>query len=222
MRKHHHLTTLIAGATAALLLSPLAASPASASNSYNGAAYVNGAGDPIDDLYDEGVLSTTQNTRSNATCMWQKILWAHQLLAWNDIDGVFGEKTRDATIEFQMARKMPPMASSARSPSRPPRTERAEWTSTPQPTRAITSARCEPSLSTETPTTATTSMTGPEPTGPPDTTTSPAPDTFRPNSARERQPEAGAGQKATTEADHANAWARRESCRGPAGVVPRR
>lgn len=56
-------------------------------------------------------------------------------------------------------------------------------------------------------------MTGPEPTGPPDTTTSPAPDTFRPNSARERQPEAEAGQKATTEADHANAWARRESCR---------
>ncbi|MEV0749769.1 peptidoglycan-binding domain-containing protein [Streptomyces sp. NPDC050273] len=107
MRKHH-LTTLIAGATVALLLSPLAASPASASNSYNGAAYVNGAGDPIDDLYDEGVLSTTQNTRSNATCMWQKILWAHQLLAWNDIDGVFGDKTRDATIEFQEAREMNP------------------------------------------------------------------------------------------------------------------
>ncbi|MER5890256.1 peptidoglycan-binding domain-containing protein [Streptomyces sp. NPDC001941] len=106
MRKRY-VSTLIAAGTASLFFGTLAASPASASNSYNGAAYVNGAGDETDDLYDEGILSTTQNSRSNAVCFWQKILWANKQLEPGDVDGVFGDKTRNATIAFQKSMGIP-------------------------------------------------------------------------------------------------------------------
>ncbi|RKE23418.1 peptidoglycan-binding protein [Streptomyces sp. TLI_171] len=100
-------TTLLATAAAALLLGGLTAAPASASNSYNGAAYINGSGDAVDDLYDEGVLSTTQNARSNATCFWQMILWANDMGVFKDhkerVDGVFGSDTAAATRQFQSA-----------------------------------------------------------------------------------------------------------------------
>lgn len=88
-----------AGAVATALV--LTASPASASNSYTGAAYVGGQGNQFDDWDDEGILSTSSNTNSNATCLWQKVLWSWGLLDWSDIDGVFGPKTESATREFQ-------------------------------------------------------------------------------------------------------------------------
>ncbi|MFG2440537.1 peptidoglycan-binding protein [Streptomyces sp. NPDC048508] len=92
-----HLSTCIA-VTGFLLFGGLATTPASASAS---AGYVDGAGDETDDLYDEGVLSTTQHARSNATCLWQKLLWANGEFNWSDIDGVFGAKTEAATRSFQ-------------------------------------------------------------------------------------------------------------------------
>lgn len=95
------LTAALTAAAAAVAISGLTAAPASAGNSYAGAAYVSGKGGFADDWYDEGILSTSTNTNSNATCLWQKVLWADGLLAWEDIDGIFGPKTRDATRTFQ-------------------------------------------------------------------------------------------------------------------------
>ncbi|MFC7217404.1 peptidoglycan-binding protein [Streptomyces polyrhachis] len=93
-------------ATAAMVIAlgagaALTASPASASNSYNGLAYVQGSGTFTDDWQDEGRLSTGENTYSNATCLWQKILWAEGKLAWNSIDGIFGPATQSATKIWQ-------------------------------------------------------------------------------------------------------------------------
>ena len=79
----------------------LSTSPSSAANSYNGAAYVNGGGNLWDDWGDEGILSTSSNTSSNATCLWQKVLWAEGELAWSQIDGIYGPATRDATRRLQ-------------------------------------------------------------------------------------------------------------------------
>ncbi|MFV0138270.1 peptidoglycan-binding domain-containing protein [Streptomyces sp. HMX87] len=41
---------------------------------------------------------------SNATCLWQKVLWAHGLLDWSDIDGIYGTKTATATYNYQYRR----------------------------------------------------------------------------------------------------------------------
>ncbi len=96
--------TICALAAATLVLS---ASPASASNSYNGRAYVYGADGWHDDWYDEGILSTSSNTSSNATCLWQKILWADGLISSSAIDGVFGSGTKTATETWQAQRHQP-------------------------------------------------------------------------------------------------------------------
>lgn len=87
-----------AAVTAAVVLS---AAPASASGDYSGLSMVAGSGAFGDDWNDEGILSTTRHASSNATCLWQKILWADGKLAWDDIDGVFGSGTREATKEWQ-------------------------------------------------------------------------------------------------------------------------
>jgi peptidoglycan hydrolase-like protein with peptidoglycan-binding domain len=86
----------------------LSASPASASGSYSSRAYVYGAGVFTDDWNDEGKLSTSDNTSSNATCLWQKILWADGSIEADgttfdaaDIDGIFGENTKTATKNWQ-------------------------------------------------------------------------------------------------------------------------
>ena len=100
---------LVAGAVGALTAATLAlgASPASASNSYNGLAYIYGSGQYYDDWWDEGILSTSTNTASNATCLWQKILWADGFLSSaSDIDGVFGSKTYSATRAWQTKRRI--------------------------------------------------------------------------------------------------------------------
>ncbi|TVZ94941.1 putative peptidoglycan binding protein [Streptomyces sp. BK340] len=90
----------IGALTAATLA--LSASPASASGTYSGQAYVYGAGAFSNDWDDEGILSTGTNTASNATCLWQKILWADgNLTSASDIDGVFGSQTKAATKAWQ-------------------------------------------------------------------------------------------------------------------------
>jgi hypothetical protein len=87
-----------AAVTAAVVLS---AAPASASGDYSGLSMVAGSGGFHDDWNDEGRLSTSRHASSNATCLWQKVLWADGKLGWNDIDGVFGPGTHAATIEWQ-------------------------------------------------------------------------------------------------------------------------
>ena len=80
----------IVGAVAAATLA-LGTTPAAASGTYSGLAYVYGADSYTDDWGNEGILSTGTNTNSNATCLWQKILWADGFLdSAADIDGKFG------------------------------------------------------------------------------------------------------------------------------------
>ncbi|WP_329138973.1 peptidoglycan-binding domain-containing protein [Streptomyces sp. NBC_00670] len=95
------LTMALAATLAALTLGGLSAAPASASNSYTGAAYIGGKGVFTDDWEDEGILSTGSNANSNATCLWQKVLWSYGYLGWGDIDGIFGPDTKAATKKFQ-------------------------------------------------------------------------------------------------------------------------
>jgi hypothetical protein len=48
------------------------------------------------------------NTYSNATCLWQKILWADGALdSASDIDGIFGSDTETATRLWQHIEGLP-------------------------------------------------------------------------------------------------------------------
>jgi hypothetical protein len=88
-------------ATAVAAAVVLSAAPASASGDYSGLSMVAGSGPFKDDWNDEGRLSTGRHASSNATCLWQKVLWADGKLDWNDIDGVFGPRTHTATVAWQ-------------------------------------------------------------------------------------------------------------------------
>ncbi|MFI9763157.1 peptidoglycan-binding protein [Streptomyces sp. NPDC051963] len=100
------LTTAAVSAAVAGALA-VSASPASASAS-NG--YVSGGGSFYDDFADEGTLSTSSHKDSNATCLWQIILYAEGVKESNgtqfdyaDIDGKFGSNTAYATKQLQKA-----------------------------------------------------------------------------------------------------------------------
>lgn len=98
-RRSRFIGCTVGAVTAALMLS---ASPASASGDFSGRAFVHGGGDRyVDDWADEGYLSTSRHVSSNATCLWQKVLWSYGLLDWDDIDGVFGDGTKAATVRWQ-------------------------------------------------------------------------------------------------------------------------
>ncbi|MGA5069079.1 peptidoglycan-binding domain-containing protein [Streptomyces exfoliatus] len=79
--------------------------PAAASGTYSGRAYLWGNGDATvyyADWDDEGLLGRSKHASSNATCLWQKILWADgELSNTADIDGVFGDQTHNATVAWQ-------------------------------------------------------------------------------------------------------------------------
>jgi hypothetical protein len=116
MSSRTHRTKLAACAIGLLTAGTLAlsASPASASGTYSGLAYVYGAGTYVDDWSNEGDLSTGVNTSSNATCLWQKILWAEGAIESDgstfdaaDIDGVFGANTKAATKWYQAQYGLP-------------------------------------------------------------------------------------------------------------------
>jgi hypothetical protein len=94
-RRSRAATLAVAAVTAGVLA--LGTTPAAASGDYSGRAYVH------QELGwdDEGLLSTTRHASSNATCLWQKILWADGFLTDADIDGIFGPDTRSATIAWQ-------------------------------------------------------------------------------------------------------------------------
>ncbi|MFF0338349.1 peptidoglycan-binding protein [Kribbella sp. NPDC004875] len=93
----------MAGISALLGSTMVAAGPAYANGSYTGRAYVAGAGTMYDDWTDEGVVSVAVHRSSNATCLWQAILWANGYLPKSEIDGVFGDRTDAATRSFQRA-----------------------------------------------------------------------------------------------------------------------
>ena len=86
-RRRMRGASAVVATVAALVLSAL---PAEASGTYSGRAHIYGGGTWVGDWGDEGDLSTGTNTYSNATCLWQKILWA-----------VFGSKTKAQTLYWQ-------------------------------------------------------------------------------------------------------------------------
>lgn len=88
----------------ALGISASMATPASASNSYNGNQFMKGGGAIFgDDWDDEGIVSSSDNRNSNVTCLWQKIVfWADSAEGHRDqIDGYFGHNTTLATYAWQ-------------------------------------------------------------------------------------------------------------------------
>lgn len=89
------------GTALALGLCLTVATPAAASGSYSGRAYVYGAGVVSDDFDDEGAVNVSTHRLSNATCLWQTILWANGYLPASGIDGAFGDQTDAATRNFQ-------------------------------------------------------------------------------------------------------------------------
>lgn len=91
---------LAASAVGMLTASVLAlnTAPASASGTYNGLDCIMGSGD----WHDEGIVDVSHNTNSNATCLWQKILWGgRQLTSTSQIDGQFGPTTVSAAKSWQ-------------------------------------------------------------------------------------------------------------------------
>ncbi|WP_326726442.1 peptidoglycan-binding protein [Streptomyces phaeochromogenes] len=84
---------------AAVLTLGLGASPASAKSSDG---FVRGYDGFADDFDDEGTLSLSLNEKSNATCMWQALLWSEGIRNDRDgIDGLFGNDTDQASRVFQ-------------------------------------------------------------------------------------------------------------------------
>ncbi|MEV6109165.1 peptidoglycan-binding protein [Streptomyces sp. NPDC051940] len=92
---------VVAALTATILA--VGTSPAAASGTYSGRAYVYGAGLYVDDWDNEGVVDRDTNRVSNATCLWQKVLWADGFLPLSGVDGVFGDGTYNATRAWQRA-----------------------------------------------------------------------------------------------------------------------
>ncbi|KUO20345.1 peptidoglycan-binding domain-containing protein [Streptomyces dysideae] len=105
--KYTKVIAAVTAAAAALTLG-VCVSPASAHTSDG---WVRGYGDFSDDWNDEGILSRTSYASSNATCLWQKILWAEgvsyagtstsETFTKDKIDGIFGTNTARATWSLQ-------------------------------------------------------------------------------------------------------------------------
>ncbi|MFI0898897.1 peptidoglycan-binding protein [Streptomyces sp. NPDC020983] len=91
----------LAATAVALGVAAATATPAAASNSYNGNAYISGSDTPADDLNDEGAVNMSTNTVSSVTCFWQNILYLDGYLSKSGIDGSFGPATKTATAQWQ-------------------------------------------------------------------------------------------------------------------------
>jgi putative peptidoglycan binding protein len=75
------------------------AAPASASTS---SGYISGSGPWSDDWGDEGPISTSSYSYSNAAAGWQAILWADGYFSsTSQIDCAFGSGTKTATEDWQ-------------------------------------------------------------------------------------------------------------------------
>ncbi|MFD5057204.1 peptidoglycan-binding protein [Streptomyces sp. NPDC058394] len=89
------------GALTAAVLA-VSTTPAAASGTYSGRAYFYGGDKYWDDWGDEGILQRNTHASSNATCLWQMILWADGALdSKSKVDGVFGDGTYNATKAWQ-------------------------------------------------------------------------------------------------------------------------
>ncbi|AZM58938.1 MULTISPECIES: peptidoglycan-binding domain-containing protein [unclassified Streptomyces] len=83
----------------------LSAAPSASANVNDG--YVSGSGAFGDDWDDEGTLGQGYPaTYSNATCLWQKVLYADGYLSTAQVDGVFGSTTWAATYNWQHDRNL--------------------------------------------------------------------------------------------------------------------
>ncbi len=81
----------------------LSAAPSASANVNDG--YISGSGAFGDDWDDEGTLGQGYPaTYSNATCLWQKVLYADGYLSTAQVDGVFGTTTDAATYNWQYDR----------------------------------------------------------------------------------------------------------------------
>ncbi|WP_406408107.1 peptidoglycan-binding protein [Streptomyces sp. NBC_01643] len=91
---------MVGALTAAVLV--VSTTPAAAAGTYSGLAYVYGTGEFDGDWGNEGILQRTTHASSNATCLWQMILWADgELDSKSKVDGVFGDGTYNATRAWQ-------------------------------------------------------------------------------------------------------------------------
>ncbi|KUM92754.1 hypothetical protein AQI88_29795 [Streptomyces cellostaticus] len=102
-------TRLATAAVSAAVAGALAVSASPASASASG-GYVSGGGSFYDDFADEGTLSTTSYKDTNATCLWQIMLYAEGVkesdgtqFDWDDINGKFSSNTAYATKQLQKA-----------------------------------------------------------------------------------------------------------------------
>lgn len=101
------LAAAVAAATLVTAAMAGSALPASASAERN---IIDGFGTTYsDDWGNEGVLSSSAYRQSNATCLWQKVLWAEgateqdgTAFDYADIDGDFGPNTTYATKAIQV------------------------------------------------------------------------------------------------------------------------
>lgn len=89
-------TTAVLGAALGATLA-LGTLPASAAVSDG---YISGGGSFRNDWSDEKVAANYY-PRSNAACLWQKVLWAEGLLTSSEADGAFGGKTAHQTGRLQ-------------------------------------------------------------------------------------------------------------------------
>ncbi|MER5464671.1 peptidoglycan-binding domain-containing protein [Streptomyces sp. NPDC002668] len=107
MSWHRKRIKLVAYTIGALTTAVLAVStsPAAASGTYSGRAYVWGNSTLFwEDWENEGILQRDTHAYSNATCLWQRILWADgKLTSTTAIDGIFGNGTYNATRAWQQA-----------------------------------------------------------------------------------------------------------------------
>jgi hypothetical protein len=100
-RTLRRIATPLVAVAAAAGIAAATATPAAASNSYNGRANIYGAGNPLDDLNDEGAINRGTNTLSDVTCLWQNILYVDGELPIGGIDGSFGSQTYNSTKAWQ-------------------------------------------------------------------------------------------------------------------------
>jgi len=100
-RRFRRAATTLAAAALTLGISATITTPATASGSYTGRAYVHGTSYLTGDLNDEGVVNVRTHRSSNVTCLWQMILHSDNYLPASGVDGIFGDQTHAATVKWQ-------------------------------------------------------------------------------------------------------------------------
>jgi hypothetical protein len=88
-------------ASAALLGGGLASAPLATADT--AAGYIDGQGVVTNDWDDEGILSSSSYAHSNATALWQQVLWADGHPSASGVDCRFGPDTTAATKSWQTA-----------------------------------------------------------------------------------------------------------------------